>query len=63
MKKIFNSLFIMAAITAMFSTTSCTKTCDEGFEGDDCKTEWRTKFLGTYAFADVALTVRQLNSR
>lgn len=53
MKKIFNSLFIMAAFTAMFSASSCTKVCDEGFEGSDCKTEWRTKFLGTYAFADI----------
>lgn len=45
MKKIFNSLFIMAAITAMVSTSSCTKVCDPGYEGSDCKTEVRAKFL------------------
>ena len=48
MKKIFSSLFIMAAITAMVSTSSCTKVCDEGYEGSDCKTEVRAKFLGQY---------------
>lgn len=49
MKKIFNSLFIMAAVTAMVSTSSCTKVCDAGFEGSDCKTEVRTKYLATGA--------------
>lgn len=54
MKKIFNSLFIMAAITAMFSTTSCTKVCDAGYEGSDCKTEVRAKYIATYKVAGTA---------
>jgi len=55
MKKIFNSLFIMAAITAMVSTSSCTKVCDPGYEGDDCKTQMRAKVLtgGTTATYNV----------
>ena len=54
MKKIFNSLFIMAAVTAMFSVTSCTKTCDLGYEGSDCKTETRAKYLGNFNGTEVS---------
>ena len=28
---------------------SCTKECEEWYEGDDCKTEVRAKFFGVYA--------------
>lgn len=51
MKKIFNSLFIMAAITAMVSTSSCTKVCDPGYEGSDCKTETRSNYYGIYTLS------------
>lgn len=54
MKKILNSLFIMAAVTAMFSVTSCTKTCDLGYEGSDCKTETRAKYLGNFNGTEVS---------
>jgi hypothetical protein len=53
MKKIFNSLFIAAAITGIFSVSSCTKTCDVGYEGDNCKTEVRTKYLGNFNGTEV----------
>jgi len=53
MKKIFASFLTVAAFAAVTTISSCTKTCDEGYEGSDCKTEWRTKFIGEYAFADV----------
>ncbi len=54
MKKIF-SLFIAAcAIAAVTTISSCTKTCDAGYEGSDCKTAMNTKFAGTYTVADTA---------
>ncbi len=45
MKKILNSFVVIAAMAAMVSVSSCTKTCDAGYEGSDCKTEVRAKFL------------------
>ncbi len=45
MKKIFNSFLIVAVMASVASISSCTKTCDAGFEGTDCKTEIRAKFL------------------
>jgi hypothetical protein len=45
MKKIFASFLTVAAFAAVTTISSCTKTCDEGYEGSDCKTEIRTKFL------------------
>lgn len=53
MKSIFKSFVAVMAIAGIVSVSSCTKTCDPGYEGTDCKTEWRTKFVGTYQFADV----------
>ncbi len=40
----------MLALVAvsLFTASSCTKTCDEGYEGDDCKTAIREKFLGSF---------------
>lgn len=35
----------VAVIGTLFTVTSCTKTCDSGYEGSDCKTEIRTKLL------------------
>ncbi len=52
MKKIFNSFLIVAVMASVASISSCTKTCDPGFEGTDCKTEVRAKFLGNYAASD-----------
>ncbi len=53
MKSIFKSFVAVIAIAGIVSVSSCTKTCDPGYEGSDCKTEWRAKFVGTYQFADV----------
>lgn len=53
MKKIFKTFLTVAAFAAVAGVSSCTKVCDEGYEGDKCDTEWRTKFIGTYQFADV----------
>ena len=47
MKSIFKSFVAVMAIAGIVSVSSCTKTCDPGYEGTDCKTEMRTKFLKT----------------
>ena len=49
MKKIFNSFLIVAVMASVASISSCTKTCDAGYEGSDCKTQILTKFLKTGA--------------
>jgi hypothetical protein len=51
MKKIFNSFLVVAMMAAVATTSSCTKTCDPGYEGSDCKTEQRTKYFGTYSLS------------
>ncbi|HWB62183.1 MAG TPA: hypothetical protein VG603_01645 [Chitinophagales bacterium] len=45
MKKSIKSLLAFGAISAILVVSSCTKTCDTGYEGSDCKTEVRAKFL------------------
>lgn len=45
MSKLFKSFMTVAAFAAITFVSSCTKTCDEGFEGDKCDTEIRAKFL------------------
>ena len=48
MKKIWKTFVAITAFAAVSSVTSCTKECDAGYEGDNCKTEMREKFLGNY---------------
>ena len=48
MKKIFNSFLIVAVMASVATISSCTKTCDLGYEGDNCKTEVRAKYLGNF---------------
>lgn len=48
MKKVFKPFMMMATVAGILAVSSCTKTCDEGYEGSDCKTEVRAKFLGNY---------------
>ncbi len=45
MKSIFKSFLAVATLATVISVSSCTKTCDPGYEGTDCKTEVRAKFL------------------
>ena len=55
MKKIFNSFLIVAIMASVASISSCTKVCDAGFEGSDCKTEMRAKFLSSnYSVTEIA---------
>lgn len=46
MKKLLYSTMMVGALA--FGITSCTKTCEPGYEGSDCKTEVRAKVIGTY---------------
>lgn len=39
------SLFIVGSLLFI---SACTKTCEAGYEGKDCKTEIRSKFYGDY---------------
>jgi len=50
MKKLLYSTMMVGALA--FSITSCTKTCEPGYEGSDCKTEVRTKILGNYSASE-----------
>lgn len=52
MKSIFKSFLAVAAMASVITISSCTKTCDPGYEGNDCKTEVRAKFIGTYGASD-----------
>lgn len=56
MKKFLNTFVVFAAMTAMVSVSSCTKTCDAGYEGSDCKTEVRSKIVGTYSVSETCST-------
>lgn len=46
MKKVIYSALLLGAFA--MGTSSCTKTCDPGYEGSDCKTEVRAKYIGSY---------------
>jgi len=48
MNKIFKAFAGVAIIAALSTISSCTKTCDLGYEGDNCKTEVRAKYLGNF---------------
>ena len=53
MKNLFKPFLMAATVASIFFVSSCTKTCDEGYEGDDCKTEIRAKFIGQWKGNDV----------
>lgn len=48
MSKLFKTFMAVAAFASLTIVSSCTKTCDEGFEGDKCDTEIREKFIGQF---------------
>ena len=48
MKNLFKPFLMAATVASLFFVNSCTKVCDPGFEGSDCKTEIRSKYVGTY---------------
>lgn len=52
MSKLFKSFMTVAAFAAITFVSSCTKTCDEGFEGDKCDTEIREKVVATYSVTE-----------
>lgn len=52
MKKVFKPFMMMATVAGVLAVSSCTKTCDPGYEGNDCKTEVREKFVGQWTASD-----------
>lgn len=54
LRKVALSVLLSVSAFSAVTMTSCTKdkTCDAGYEGSDCKTEVRTKFLGTWTAND-----------
>lgn len=48
MKKLFKTFVAVALIGGLATFSSCTKTCDSGYEGDKCNTEIRAKFVGQW---------------
>lgn len=48
MKKIFKTFLTVAAFAAVAGVSSCTKVCDEGYEGDKCDVAIREKFIGQW---------------
>lgn len=50
LRKVALSVLLSVSAFSAVTMTSCTKdkTCDVGYEGSDCKTEVRAKFLGTW---------------
>lgn len=48
MKKIVSFFAAAALVATMMTTSSCSKTCEAGYEGSDCKTEVRAKYLGNW---------------
>ena len=53
MKKLVSFVAATALVAALITTSSCTKTCDAGYEGADCKTLKTAKFVGTFAGSDI----------
>ncbi|HEY0262728.1 MAG TPA: hypothetical protein VGB95_06855 [Chitinophagales bacterium] len=52
MKKAIKLFIIVATFAGLTTATSCSKTCNTGFEGHDCRTSWSEKFEGSYSFHD-----------
>lgn len=48
MKKIVSFFAAAALVATMMTTSSCSKTCEAGYEGSDCKTEVRAKYYGNW---------------
>ncbi len=49
MKKLFRTFIALAVIGSIATLASCTKTCDEGYEGDKCDVKIISKYTGTYS--------------
>jgi hypothetical protein len=56
MKKIFNLFLAVTTMAAVTSISSCTKTCDAGYEGTKCDTKITAKFLGNWKGQDICTT-------
>ncbi|MFN8298743.1 MAG: hypothetical protein U0T75_06520 [Chitinophagales bacterium] len=52
MKKLFRTFCAVALIGAIATTSSCTKTCDAGYEGTKCDVEIRGKYISNYSVTE-----------
>ena len=52
MKKLVKFFAGAALIGTIMTTQSCSKTCDAGYEGSDCKTEWSTKVSKSWSVTE-----------
>ncbi|MDB5284195.1 MAG: hypothetical protein JWO06_3270 [Bacteroidota bacterium] len=48
MRKITRLSLMIATSAVLLTIASCSKTCDAGYEGSDCKTQIREKFIGQF---------------
>jgi hypothetical protein len=48
MKKAFSSPFVLLIVLAIAAIGSCSKVCDEGYEGKRCDVEIRAKYEGAW---------------
>ncbi len=51
-KNSFAALLLIGTLAVMFSTLSCNKLCDGGYEGKRCDVPIRDKFLGVWNAVD-----------
>jgi hypothetical protein len=59
MKKIVSFMAAAILVATMMTTSSCTKTCDAGYEGSDCKTQVRAKYYGNWSISGTDNAVPQ----
>lgn len=48
-------IFVFAAATVLLTISSCTVTCDAGYEGKGCTTAVNAQYAGTYAVIDTVV--------
>jgi hypothetical protein len=56
MKKLVTFFATAAAVALLMTAQSCSKTCDPGYEGSDCKALKSAKFIGNWAGTDACDT-------
>ncbi len=48
MKKLVSFCAAALLVATLMTTSSCSKTCDAGYSGSDCKTEVRAQYIGNW---------------
>ena len=55
-KLAFRRIFVTGVAAVILSITSCTVTCDAGYEGRNCNTAVNVKFGGVYLVSDTVVS-------